>query len=143
MLFRSYAIFLVLTASISSSGRPKVSTIAGFLSMACLLILSIALVPLYSIEGAAIASAISFFIAMALSAAYVLFKFKSLMPAKSLVKIVFAGIVIFVLSEAMGSWTGLLVMAKAVLLGLAYLAILAVSKEFGKKELGVFLSMIR
>jgi O-antigen/teichoic acid export membrane protein len=138
-----YAVFLILTASISSSGRPKVSTIAGFLSMACLFALSITLVPLYSIEGAAYASAISFFIAMALAATYTFLKFRGLMPAGSFAKIAIAGALMWLLSGAMGEWNGLFMVAKAALLAGAFLAVLVAVKEFGRKDIKVFLNMVR
>lgn len=72
-----------------------------------------------------------------------LFKFHALIPAKSFARIVFTGTLIWLFSLAMGDWAGLLMIAKAIALCLAYIIILVLLKEIGRRDFRVLLKMLR
>ena len=137
-----YALFLILTTAISSSGEPRISLYCGGIALLSVFAFLVILVPTYSIEGAALASAIAFFIGMILAASYVLYKFGALIPAKSFAKITVAGIIMWLVSLAMGEWTGLIMVAKAFILCLAYFAVLLLLRELDRRDFHVLLKMM-
>jgi len=137
-----YALFLVLTTAISSSGKPKVSTALGLVALIALFGLSIVLVPIYSIAGAALASLGATFLGFILSAAYVLIKFKAFIGPKSLARIAIAGLLAYAFSINIGV-SGLLLLGELCLMLLLYAATLTVLRELTKRDLDLFLKMVR
>jgi len=137
-----YALFLVLTTAISSSGKPKVSTAFGLIALITLLALSLILIPNYSIQGAALASLGATFFGFLTSFAYVLFKFEAFLSLKSFTRILVAGILVYAFSINIGM-TGLLLLGELCLMVLLYAATLSALKELNKRDLSLFLKMVR
>ena len=137
-----FALFLLLSTVISSSGRPGHSMAIGFASLAALFALLFLLVPQLSIEGAAIASTAAYFLGFLLSGAYVWLKFRALVAAKAAAKIIFAGAVVYFVSLYIPAG-GLLLLAELAAMLLLYAIILFAIKGLDKKDLDVFLRMVR
>jgi stage V sporulation protein B len=137
-----YALFLILTTAISSSGNPKMSTAFGLAALISLFGLSFWLVPTHSIQGAALASSGAAFLAFLLSAAYVLLKFRVFLPPKSLARILIAGLLAFAFSTKLGL-TGLFLLGELFLMVLLYAATLVVLGELNKRDWSLFYNMVR
>lgn len=89
------SIFFVLANVIMGSGRPRVALWMALPLVGIDIGLNIFLVPRYGLMGAAWATTITGFIGMCAAASYVLWRFRALVSAKSLGKILLASLVIY------------------------------------------------
>lgn len=136
-----YALFLMLSTVITGSGKPKISLALAVIMLVVSFVANIVLVPLYSLEGAALASSLAMFAGFLLAGAWVLKKFRTLTSIKSITRILAAGIVTLVISIFF-PLTGLLLVLKIILLFGIYALILFVSRELTKTDFQVIKDMI-
>lgn len=137
-----YAIFLILETVIVSSNRPKPAMAIALLSFIVSLALNFALVPTFSINGAAIATLVTAATGLVISAAYVFRLFKTLMPLASFARISAVSLVIFLLASFL-QFQGLMLILEYLFLLAVYGLALFLSKELGRKDLEVFLNAVR
>ncbi|MDO8646854.1 MAG: oligosaccharide flippase family protein [Candidatus Diapherotrites archaeon] len=123
-------------------GRPKIPTIITLFSLIIAVALSIALVPLISMRGAAIATAVAGAFAFACAAFYLIFRLKALMSWISLARIAIAACLT---AFALGFWQvgGLLLVLKYLAFLILYCFLLVALKEFKKEDWNFFLGIVK
>jgi stage V sporulation protein B len=135
------AVFNVLCNMIIGSGKPSLALGIAFPLVLIDIALNIALIPRYGLLGAAIATTVTGFIGMVAAAAYVLWRFKTLVPAKSLLKICVASAVIYAIAINISLSPFLLPLLYIGLFTL-YLGLLVVMKELKKEDAETFKRII-
>jgi stage V sporulation protein B len=113
-----FTLFTMLATILSSSGSPWMSSILSGTGLAINSILCLFLIPLYGISGAAIATTIAVGIVMLIAAFLVYRKFQVLFDASSVLKILLASSVIFLL--------GKVIIIPVIILPLLYIALFIV-----------------
>ena len=137
-----FCLFLVLCNIIQASNNPRLAVIFGAITVIADIILNLVLVPQYSLLGAAMATTISLFIGMIVSAIYVFSKFKTMLGIKSFIRIILAGIILYAIASIFAFEGILLVVEGIVLVGL-YIAILFIFRELKEKDFNVLLKMVK
>lgn len=137
-----FSLFLVLATSIMSIGKPKIATGIAALMLAIAFAFNYALIPIYGIAGAALAALVSMFLGFCIAAIYIYKKFGILMSAISAARIIIAGIIVCALSVSFEA-SGLMLIAKYLLLLAIYAAILLAIKEINAQDRAVLLNMLR
>jgi len=140
--FAGYTLFLILTTIIAASNRPKTASAIALIALATSVVLNFLLVPGMLIEGAAIATLIASFVGLLLSAGFVLFKFKALVPLNSFLKIAFASLLVYAISF---NWplAGVLLLGKYIVLLGVYAIVLLLLRELSKRDLDIALNVVR
>ncbi len=136
--FGFYSLFLILCSIISASGRAKTSMFFAFSVLVLLIILNFVLIPLQSLVGAATATFIALFFGMLLSLLFVFAKFKAMLKVNSFLKILCAGLIVFLFS-VLFPVSGLMLLLKYVFLLCLYIVVLILLKELRQKDIKVFL----
>lgn len=131
------SLFYVLASIVMGAGRPKVTLGIALSALGIDIVLNILLIPQYGLEGAAWATTITGFVCMCVAAVYVLWKFKTLVSAKSLGKIILASLVIYVIALQVSLQPPWLPLIYVGLLAL-YVAILWLLREINKEDLRTF-----
>lgn len=124
----------VLNTIIMAIGRPKVSMYIAFSLVPIDLILNLTLIPLYQLEGAAIATTVTAVIGVVISAAYIFKKFKTLVSPLSFVRILIGSIFIYFIS-AKYTLTGIFLPFEYIILFLVYLSFLWIVGEIKGKDI--------
>ncbi|MDP6670491.1 MAG: polysaccharide biosynthesis C-terminal domain-containing protein, partial [archaeon] len=128
-----FALFSVLSSIVAGHGKPSVVAIVSFLALVLDFGLNLVLIPTHGLVGAAFASTISMFFALALLSAYVLFSFKALCSIKSFARILFAAAVTYVAALAL-PFTGYAILLTYIIVSLIYLIVLFLSRELEAKD---------
>jgi len=136
-----FSLFLVLATSIMSAGKPKIATAIAASMLVLGFILNYSLIPIYGISGAALAALISMFLGFCIAAVYIYKKFGILMGAKSAMRIILAGAVVYAISMIWEA-SGLSLIAKYLLLLAIYAAILFALREFNAQDMAVLFNML-
>lgn len=129
-------IFYVMAFVLNGAGKVKISMIISFVSLALNITLSYFLIKKYALLGAAMATSITSFAAMALILAYSYKFFGYLFRLSSFFKITLASTVMFFFSKFLAGEDYLFIIWSAALF-LIYLLILFILKEFGPPELEI------
>jgi len=139
--FAFLTFFSIFTTALNAAGRPKLPLVMGFLMVGLDVVLNRLLIPIYGIEGAALASMVSVFFGMLLSGAWVWKIFGSFITWKTVARAGIAGALVF--------WgAGLVEVSKYLLpieygvLFAAYLGLLAVFGEIERKDFDRVLRMV-
>jgi O-antigen/teichoic acid export membrane protein len=136
------ALFVVLSTAISASDKPKVSLAIGLAAVAIDVALNIALVPLFSMNGAAFSTLIASLFAFLVAFAYAELRFRSVLGIPAFVKILFASLIIGAMSHFFPS-SGLLLVLKYCLLLVFYIAVLFALKGISKTDWAILHNVIR
>jgi O-antigen/teichoic acid export membrane protein len=131
------AVFNVLCNMIMGGGKPGAALGIALPLVPIDIALNIALIPRYGLLGAAIATTLTGFIGMVAAAAYVFWRFKTLVPAKSLLKICIASAVVYAIALNISLSPFLLPLLYVGLFTL-YLGLLFVMKELKKEDIETF-----
>ncbi len=134
-------IFMIIATIITASGKPQISMGIVLLLVPIDLILNIILIPMYRLEGAAMATTISIFIGLVIAGGYVLKRFGVLMEFISFIKISLASIIIYLIVLNISISDFLLPIGYMVLTGI-YLLILILLKEINKEDIKTIKKMI-
>jgi len=132
MLF--FGLIYVLTAIISSSGRPAISLAVGIATLVSDVAMNYVLIPRFGLAGAATATTSSMMIGASLGAIYVRTQFGALVPPRSVLRIAVAALTAYGLTLAYAAdgfgvvWFGILQTG-------VYFLILVVLREVGAEEL--------
>jgi O-antigen/teichoic acid export membrane protein len=130
-------IFLVLTTIINASGRPKISMVMALILVIVSIFLNLILIPNFGLKGAAIATTITTFLGLIISAVYVLQKFKTLISPISFFRVTFASFFIYLLSINI-HMTSLFLPFEFLILFSLYVVILVLLKEINKNDFKTF-----
>ena len=140
--FAVYTVFFVLCTIIAGSNRPKLAALISFAALALSAVLNLLLVPQFLINGAAFATLAGSVFGLVLSAGFVLYYFRALVPWRSLLKMMAASLLIFAVSIC---WpvSGILLAGKYFALLCLYLLLLLLMREFSKMDFDVVKNIIR
>ncbi len=140
--FAIYTLFIVEATIIAAANRPRTAMAISIAALSTSAVLNALLVPTMLLAGAALATLAGSTVGLILAGIFLLHKFKTLVSAKSALKILAAGLVVFFVSINWGV-SGLLLAAKYCVLLLLYAAILFLLRDLNKRDLRIFLNMIR
>ena len=151
-----FALFTLLANIAAGSGKPKIALYISLSILVLISALSYFLVPLYGITGAAASASISFFLGMLIMSIYIYKEFKALIQLKSLLKILSAGIVMFIIGSVFNvvyssyqtifsSLFYLILYLGFVylILGLVYAGMLYFCKEIKKEDINLYNRIVR
>ena len=133
---------MVLCIIIQASNNPKFAVIFGAITVFLDILLNLFLVPQYGLLGAALATTISLFIGMIISAVYVFSKFKTMLEIKSFIRILIAGIILYAIASFY-AFEGILLVVEGIILVALYVGILFVLRELKEKDFNVLLKMVK
>ena len=126
-------VFLVLSQIIIASGKPRVAFGIALTSLAIDITLNITLIPRYGLVGAAWATTLTALVGMIAAALYVFRRFKTLVSAKSFIKICLAALAVYVVALKLPIPSVSLPFVYVGLLAI-YFALLLLMREIGKKD---------
>jgi stage V sporulation protein B len=136
-----FTILSIMTTIITASGRPRVSMLIALVLVPLSILFNMLLIPIYQLEGAALATTVTSLFGVCFAAGYVFKRFKTLVDAKSFVKICAASIVICVIALRLSLPLFLLPLLYIILFAL-YFGILSLMKEMCKKDIETFKRII-
>ncbi|MDP2974354.1 MAG: polysaccharide biosynthesis C-terminal domain-containing protein, partial [Candidatus Diapherotrites archaeon] len=140
--FAIYTLFIVEATIIAAANRPRTAMAISIAALSASAVLNALLVPTMLLAGAALATLAGSTVGLILAGIFILHKFKTLVSAKSVLKITAGSLLIYFISF---SWpaAGLLLVAKYAVLLLIYALALLLLRDLTKRDLRVFLNMIR
>ena len=136
-----FTILSIMTTIITASGRPRVSMLIVFVLVPICIVFNVFLIPVYHLDGAALATTLTSFFGVCFAAGYVFKRFKTLIDAKSFVKICVASIVIYVIALQLSLPLVFLPLLYVLLFAL-YFGILVLMKELSEADLETFKKII-
>ncbi len=132
----------VLNAVIMGIGKPWISLTIALVIIPIAVVLNLILIPLYQLNGAAIATTVTAFIGTLISASYVFRKFKPLVSPLSFVRILIVSLFIYLISSSY-PLAGILLPLEYAFLFLIYFATLRIVGELKNEDIetvkGIFL----
>lgn len=135
-------LYTVLNTVIMGIDKPWISVTIAFMVVPIAVVLNLILIPLYQLNGAAIATSVTAFIGMLISASYVFMRFKTLVSPLSFARIVIASLFIYVISSSY-PLAGIFLPLEYAFLFLVYLAVLRILGELKNEDIetakGIFL----
>lgn len=132
-----FTMLSLMTTIITASGRPQISMLIALVLVPLSIVFNIILIPIYHLEGAALATTITSLLGMCVTAGYVFKRFKTLIDTKSFVKICAASIVIYAVALKV-SLSPFLLPLLYILLFVLYFGILLLMKELSEEDLETF-----
>jgi stage V sporulation protein B len=132
----SFAVITVLTSVISSGGRPWISVAIVGGTLAADAGLNLALIPVFGLRGAAIATSAAMAVGAVACGAYVKARYGALVAPLSVLRIGAAAAIVYAASLFVPT-SGALVAGEFVLFGLVYLGLLFALGELGRDEIGL------
>ncbi|MBU1704938.1 MAG: oligosaccharide flippase family protein [Nanoarchaeota archaeon] len=136
------AIFAVLVAVITGSGKPKIEMYITLLLVIAITILNLALIPIFGILGAALASLYTSLLALTIAAAYVLIKFKALISFTSFTKIILATLIVFFVAF-FWHYSGLFLLVNYLVYLIIYFIVLLCLGELKEDDLKLLTGLIK
>ena len=139
----AFSIILSILASvIIGCGKPKVSMYFALILFPMDIILNILLIPFYGLNGAAIATTITFISGTIMAGAYIYYNFGALMEFLSFLKISLATVVVYVISIKF-SVTGIIIFGEYLILFILYFLLLFLFKEIKKEDIQIVKETLR
>ncbi|MBE9593465.1 MAG: polysaccharide biosynthesis C-terminal domain-containing protein, partial [Proteobacteria bacterium] len=136
-----FTILTILTTIITASGRARVSMLIALALVPLCVVSNMFLIPIYQLEGAALATTVTSLLGVCFAAGYVSKRFKTLINAKSFVKICVASIVIYVIALSLSLPLAFLPLLYIILFAL-YFGFLSLMKELSKEDIETFKRII-
>ena len=130
------SLFFILTTVITASGRPKVSLTILLVILVVNVLLNRALVPIYGLIGAALATTITGLLGVLISGAYVYIRFHTLTNPLSVLRIGASSFIIYLFARTF-SVTGIPLLAYCVGLLIIYFVLLLILGEVRKDDIQV------
>lgn len=134
LAFCMLAIFLVHESIITGCGFPKISSAITLVLLPVSITLQVILIPVYGLVGAAIASVVTFSIAMISSTIIIFLKFKAGFYVTSTIRIFLAALFIIVIDLILAKFAVLLI-PKLIIIGFIYLLTLRLIGELQPDQL--------
>ncbi|MDI6778147.1 MAG: flippase [Patescibacteria group bacterium] len=135
-------IFYVMAFALNGAGKVKAPMLISFVGLATNIILSYFLIKKYALLGAATATSITSFVAMALVLAYSYKFFGYLFKFSSFLKIMLASATMYFLSTFFAGGHYIFIFWSAILFAV-YMVVLFVLKEFGSPELEIVKQLLK
>lgn len=129
----AFTISYILMTIINAYGRPMIPTIITVVLIPIVIILNWFLIPIYGLEGAAIATTITGFIGLILSSIYIIKVFGPFIDFMSLIRISFASAIIYNMALWIKVDIPIVPLWYMFLFGI-YICILILTKEFNKND---------
>ncbi len=136
-----FSVFSVLTSIMAASAKPAVAVLFSFLALLLSAALNLALVPIFLIDGAAIASAAAMVLVGIAATAYVFAKFSCRLPLLSMLRIAVAGAASFAVFQLWHA-EGLMLVLKFLAFIAVYAGILFALREISKADIAVARNMV-
>ncbi len=134
----SFSVILsVLSTVVIGSGSPRVAMTFAIILLPMDIALNLFLIPRYGLVGAASATTLTFLGGCVMTGLYIYTRFKILMNFSSSLKILFASVIIYILSVKY-PFHGLWIILQFILLFLLYAFILLILKEVSKADIKRF-----
>lgn len=130
-----FCLMLIMTTIISGSGKPYLSCSIAFTTLLLSIVLNYYSIPIYGINGAAIATTIAMFAGMLLATGVIILKFKCFLSPISLLKICLISCIIYFISLMIPTSTSLFVIIKFIVLSMAYFRLLFLLKEITSEDI--------
>lgn len=137
----AFTLFSTLATVINAAGRPGIPMIMTVALIPVAVALNWLLIPVYHLEGAAIATTITGLLSLMLSCAYVMKMFGVIMEVASFIRILFASLFVYAITLVIPVTGLILPIWYAFLFGI-YLGILVLIKEFNKYDLEIFTKIL-
>ncbi len=131
--FAFLTVFMLLATIIMGLGKPRTATILSLITLVELVILSIFLIPTYSLNGAAVSMLIATLTGVIVSSIYILKKTGSLTSFASIIRIIVSGAIVFLIGNLIHA-KGLMLIPYYATLTLVYLLMLLLTREFKKED---------
>ncbi|OGL39386.1 MAG: hypothetical protein A2042_10015 [Candidatus Schekmanbacteria bacterium GWA2_38_11] len=139
----AFSIILSILASvIIGCGKPKVSMYFALILFPMDIILNILLIPFYGLNGAAIATTITFISGTIMAGAYIYYNFGALMEFLSFLKISLASMIVYIISIKF-SVTGIIIFGEYLILFILYFLLLFLFKEIKKEDIQIVKETLR
>ena len=132
--FAFLTVFSLLATTIIASGKPKVAMIYTIIMVCGAYVFNRLLIPIYDLNGAAIANSIAMFIGMLLAFVFVTKNFGSFFEITSLIRIIGASLIIYYICKIFVLSGGLLII-QYLLTMLLYFGILISIREINKRDI--------
>jgi stage V sporulation protein B len=116
-----FSVFTLLVTIINASGRPAVSMIFAIIIIPVSVVLNLILIPAYQLVGAAMATSISILFGVLIAGSYVYTKYRTLLNFSSLLKILSASLMIFMIAIICKASGSFLLVEYVILLNLYFL----------------------
>ncbi len=134
----SFAVILsVLSTVVIGSGSPRVAMTFALILLPMDCALNYFLIPKYGLAGAASATTMTFLCGCVMVGLYIYTRFKTLMNFASSLKILFASVIIYILS-LLYPFHGLWIILQYILLFSLYVFILLILKEVSREDIRMF-----
>lgn len=135
-------IFYVMAFALNGAGKVKAPMTIAFVGLATNIVLSYFFIRAYGLTGAAVATSITSFVAMALVLGYSYRFFGYLFKFSSFVKILFASAILYFASTFFHGGYYIFILWSAILFSL-YILILVIFREFGSRELDLVKQLLK
>ncbi len=135
-------IFFILATVLMGAGNPKLPMMVVILLVFIDFILNLVLIPQYSLAGAAIATTLTSIIGAIILSSAVVIRFGMFTSLKSLMKILLASLVVYVIASLIPTINKFLLPAEYALLAMVYLGVLLLLKEVTKEDIRRIKSLI-
>ncbi|MBI5393398.1 flippase [Candidatus Woesearchaeota archaeon] len=134
-------LFTLFTTYISGSDKPRISFYLASITLVFAILLNYFLVQKYSMFGSAIATTIALFLGVIITAAYVYREYRVLIELNSFLRICYATVIMYIVAY-FAHFTGYLLIAEYIILGIVYLLVLYLSKEINEEDVGLVKRLI-
>ena len=138
-----FGLFYVLTTIISASGRPEISLVFGFSTIAASAALNALLIPSYGLTGAAIGTTASMLLGAFASGIYILLKHGTLISVLSALRIAACAGLVYMASIAYSSPSRVVTLIKLAFGFLIYMTALILSRELGREDLAAVKKVLK
>ncbi len=136
-----YSIYMVLVTVMLAENRPLLAFGLSISLLPLALVANWRLIPLLGVMGAALASALTTFLGLLLSATYTVRRFGIAIPAKSLLKIVLASVAVYLLASQYSA-SGVLVCLNCACLFSVYIFLLHLLGEISPEDWQAIRSLV-
>lgn len=136
-----YSIYIVLVTVMLAENRPLLASAVGISLLPLALVANWKLIPLLGVMGAALASALTTFLGLFLSATYTIRRFGIPLPAKSFLKIGIASVAVYLLAGRY-SVSGVLVFLNYACLFSVYIFLLYLLREISLEDWETIRSLV-
>ena len=140
--YTAFTLFSVTTTMINGSGRPSVSLIGGACVLAGQVALALFLIPKMGLDGAALATAISFTLGVVAFGFYLFRSHGTFLPAATVVRGVVAACASYGVGQAL-NMGGFAFLGEAIVCAVAFVAALIATGELGRADLDRVLGIIK
>ncbi|MBA7622533.1 lipid II flippase MurJ [subsurface metagenome] len=127
-------LFIILTTVITASGRPTISLMITLSLLVVNIVSNMALVGIYGLSGAAMATTITGFFGVLIAGAYVYRNFQTLTDPYSILRIITGSLIVYVVARIFPV-SGIFLVGQYISLLFLYFALLFIFREIKKEDI--------